>query len=416
MIDIAQEYESIRTEYVQVVEGFRALADVRFKLLAFLPIGTAVSILFIDTRSSEFQPLLSAFGLVVTLALMIYNTRNDQLYDELASRAAELERKLQLFGGHFNQRPGSWLVIRPLDLFHLSWPLEINHGTAIGTIYKASLTAWLFGMIYPFFSWVFHTFTIDNSPLGAPNQSLIAGFSVIVAVVIIWVFSSSFKKQINARKNEMRNAACIAIEVLSKLEFTLPNNDKISDWNKAFYALAIAKYGELKDKELEEKMKEIRQRAKYYLLKAHLESDSLFFPKPNAGNKLGVNSAVHLAAVLSDLPARWLLDTYTGRRVERTCVDLPNANPCLQQTEEQTKQWIQQLNLGGYSAPKMEEDVLVKNMLKRDMTTNVRIYRIMLVKIRLILLFVVIFGLHKFQHVVDYYKRWRKKGEAEQHY
>ena len=48
-------------------------------------------------------------GLAVTIGLLTYNARNDQLYDELVGRAAEIERRLGLPDGAFATRPTSWL-------------------------------------------------------------------------------------------------------------------------------------------------------------------------------------------------------------------------------------------------------------------------------------------------------------------
>ncbi|MGM4953588.1 hypothetical protein ACT4MK_38505 [Bradyrhizobium barranii] len=96
---------ALSTEYGEVCSNFRTLTDIRFKLLGLLPIATAVAIALkvdhIDGRSFVF----SLFGLIATIGLVTYNTRNDELYDELVRRAAYIERSLGLADGAFANRP-----------------------------------------------------------------------------------------------------------------------------------------------------------------------------------------------------------------------------------------------------------------------------------------------------------------------
>src|SRR5215213_6382519 len=85
---------------------------------------------------------LAFFALVVTIGLVTYNARNDQLYDELVARAAAIERSLNIPDGAFSNRPTAWLRIRFLGM---TW--NIDHRTALSTIYAASIALWLFGVV-----------------------------------------------------------------------------------------------------------------------------------------------------------------------------------------------------------------------------------------------------------------------------
>jgi len=123
-------------EYKEVVTQFRTLTDIRFKLLAFLPLGTVAAAVFVPaTNDLEKQPAIAAFALVVTLCIAAYNKRNDQFYDELVSRAAELERELQIEHGSFANRPKPWLKYGSFKIEH-RWP--------IGLIYAASASLWMY--------------------------------------------------------------------------------------------------------------------------------------------------------------------------------------------------------------------------------------------------------------------------------
>ncbi|MGX0963304.1 hypothetical protein AB7M63_003753 [Bradyrhizobium japonicum] len=103
---------ALSTEYGEVCSNFRTLTEIRFKLLGLLPIATAVAIALkvdhIDGRSFVF----SLFGLIATIGLVTYNTRNDELYDELVRRAAYIERSLGLADGAFANRPRPSLSFR----------------------------------------------------------------------------------------------------------------------------------------------------------------------------------------------------------------------------------------------------------------------------------------------------------------
>jgi hypothetical protein len=82
--------------------------------------------------------VLALFGLVVVLGLITYSVRNDQFYDELVGRAADIERSLGIRDGSYGFRPRAWLH---LSLGPLGWSL--NHGNALLLIYGATVTIWL---------------------------------------------------------------------------------------------------------------------------------------------------------------------------------------------------------------------------------------------------------------------------------
>src|SRR4029077_18400058 len=98
------EKDVILAEYKEVTAQFRALTDIRFKLLTFLPLGTIAAVYLSKDGQLPNEPAVAAFAFVATLCIATYNKRNDQHYDELVARAAELERDgLNLAHGSFSQ-------------------------------------------------------------------------------------------------------------------------------------------------------------------------------------------------------------------------------------------------------------------------------------------------------------------------
>jgi len=119
-------------EYGEILTQFRKLTDIRFKLLTYLPVGTAAAAVLSQTNDSAKQGAISAFALVVTLCIATYDKRNDQHYDELVSRAAELERDLHIEHGSFSDRPMSWLKYGFIKVEH-RWPIDWPRCTHFGS-------------------------------------------------------------------------------------------------------------------------------------------------------------------------------------------------------------------------------------------------------------------------------------------
>ncbi|MCU7850960.1 MAG: hypothetical protein KZQ80_01970 [Candidatus Thiodiazotropha sp. (ex Monitilora ramsayi)] len=126
----------LETLYAEVCTTWRALHDVRFKLLGLVPFVTVGILVFLlpegeSTRqlSSWQANLIPTVGLVVTLGLLVYELRNSELYNDLISRGRRIEAELGVKTGVFRGRrkPGRQLI---------------NHSTAIRLIYGAAIFGW----------------------------------------------------------------------------------------------------------------------------------------------------------------------------------------------------------------------------------------------------------------------------------
>jgi hypothetical protein len=151
----------LKWEYEEVNRNFRALADIRFKLLAIIPSLGGVAIYLLSHLSEQpgrsepgaqfLLALISAFGFLVTFGVTSYDQRNSELYDGLMARAKFLERRLQLtpnpdaisaiddFRGQFLERPP-----RAKKLFGL---ITLGHDNGLAFIYGSVLGAWFFPLV-----------------------------------------------------------------------------------------------------------------------------------------------------------------------------------------------------------------------------------------------------------------------------
>ena len=153
-----QECESLHLDYEQTTELFRMLADIRFKLLAFIPLltGVAVSLLNADKVGKWTALAVGILGFVVVLGIIIYELRNSLFHDLSISRASRLEGHLKLPrftklreghnwpGGVFTERPPRKDTKVQYGLSQKFLGLQIKHDRGLALVYGASLGGWTF--------------------------------------------------------------------------------------------------------------------------------------------------------------------------------------------------------------------------------------------------------------------------------
>ena len=81
------------------MEVFALLADIRFKLLAFVPsiVGATVALVSKE-HDQRVIVAVSALGFMATLGILLYELRNSELYNAAVYRARVLEGELGLTG------------------------------------------------------------------------------------------------------------------------------------------------------------------------------------------------------------------------------------------------------------------------------------------------------------------------------
>jgi hypothetical protein len=264
-------------EYRRVVDQFRALTEIRFKLLAYLPLVTVAAVAVAKDTQWVTKPAVAAFGLVVTLCVATYNKRNDQHYDELVGRAAQLEREeLGLPYGSFAQRPTTWLSYGGVRVEH-RWP--------IGLLYASAAALWAYfltqGLMESF------NFESPNPFRRLPDPLSWLPVAASALCILVWLALKSIEN------NRGRRLRCAVVCLMSVL---LSRDEGQRGQKCERLAGKIARYGDLFD------------------IDEEVATRRLAFHRPAVEGPLDTRTAGLLLAAIIDLPARWIEDVYTGRR------------------------------------------------------------------------------------------------------
>jgi hypothetical protein len=91
--------DKLRLDYEQAIGQFKLLADIRFKLLVFVPTisGATITLLTGQQQQNSGRTLVvGLLGFFVTLGIVIYQLHNTTFYDAAIHRAKGLEVLLNL--------------------------------------------------------------------------------------------------------------------------------------------------------------------------------------------------------------------------------------------------------------------------------------------------------------------------------
>jgi hypothetical protein len=134
--------ELLKQVYTEVNSNYRNLADIRFKLLSFVP---AVSVLAWvelinklvakDLQNAVFGLMVSILAIRIIFGIRIYDKRNDELYNDLVSRGRKIEDELGIGTAIFKGR------LKPNKKDKI-FQGEINHGRGLDLIYSSVFAGW----------------------------------------------------------------------------------------------------------------------------------------------------------------------------------------------------------------------------------------------------------------------------------
>jgi hypothetical protein len=132
-IEPSQKPEILSMLYREVFSGWHMLTDVRFKLLGLIPVISGVVLFSLLSNKADGPSTLARlgialFGLLITIALFVYDKRNSELYDDIISRGRKIEEELGIDTGLFLGRRESAHKL-------------IKHDIATNLIYGTALVA-----------------------------------------------------------------------------------------------------------------------------------------------------------------------------------------------------------------------------------------------------------------------------------
>ena len=197
--------DKLEVDYHATGDYFRELAGTRFKLLAFVPSVTGVTVALADLGCPSVRlGVLGAFGFLVTLGVLFYDVRNTQLYDALNLRAKCLEAYLGLpkASNRYYKRGGAFLdrPRRELKLFRF---FEIWHDRGLAIIYSTSLAAWAYILVGGFFG------------LPGHDCALRGAWLALLTPVAVWLL---FILQLSAYDNPTDPKGALPEDVAALLE------------------------------------------------------------------------------------------------------------------------------------------------------------------------------------------------------
>jgi hypothetical protein len=298
--------EALIKEYGEVSSNFRTLTDIRFRLLAFLPAASAAAIAFENKGSEPASLAFGVFGLAVTVGLLIYNTRNNQLYNDLVGRAAEIERTLGLHGGAFAHRPRSWLKIG-LPGFGI----EVNHGNGVALIYAATCALWLFEVLWAVLK-AGPTKLFDAlkgiASFQLKNETWAVALAAVLAIIAVGLVWFLINRQIERQEKVMHAYVRLAMSSIENVDLAKTPDD--ADF--IGYCLAISGKKDKDVKKLEPPSKlidreKLATKARFY---ASLPPEQRAFFMPAEPD---VDSKAQLVALLTDMSPRSIRDVFKGR-------------------------------------------------------------------------------------------------------
>jgi hypothetical protein len=110
----------LRLEYEQTSQFMRTLTDIRFRLMAIVPVFAGISVGFFGHPQPAAELLgVGVLGLVATLGIYIDERRNMEVYAAAVARARQLERELGLQSGQL-----------------------VSHELGLALVYSAALAGW----------------------------------------------------------------------------------------------------------------------------------------------------------------------------------------------------------------------------------------------------------------------------------
>jgi hypothetical protein len=137
--------DNLKEVYQQLCDSYRAIDDIRMKLLGLLPIATGAGIVVLtdggkSTPAKGLSASIGIFGLVATIGLFSYELHGIKKCAYMIDAGKQIEKRLNIYG-QFQRRPHEVAGF-------------IDEPFAASIIYPAALAGWLFFALLDLPRWV----------------------------------------------------------------------------------------------------------------------------------------------------------------------------------------------------------------------------------------------------------------------
>lgn len=148
--DFGRKERILLADYQETLKVFRMLADIRFRLLALLPVIAGAAIALLGTEPNVEAAAVGLVGLFATCGILMYEVRNTSLYDSCIRRAKRLEELLGMPAFVMGRRAGGLVRERPASKFQNllflrkrdHGLLQAKHDHGLALTYGATIGGW----------------------------------------------------------------------------------------------------------------------------------------------------------------------------------------------------------------------------------------------------------------------------------
>ncbi|SRR6266568_3560760 len=185
--------ENLRADYEQTNQQINVLADIRFKLLAFVPTLTATAVALLTTDKIAQGTILAVglLGFFAVFGIALYDQRNSQIYDACQHRAKYLERRLHMPNSYKEGKNGGLYTEKP-DRTRRLFGITAWHDRSLAYIYGTALGGWSYIIIYPLLSIILSFFRWQRFLLLNQSVDMTYIVSIFFAALIAYICIRQF--------------------------------------------------------------------------------------------------------------------------------------------------------------------------------------------------------------------------------
>lgn len=183
--------EVMLKDHAATLDLFKILVDIRFKLLTFVPTVTtvAVGILSLDKQQKIFDEGTTLFvgvaGVLLSVAIVVYEIRNSQIHDRAAHRIKHLERLLGFTPSYAGESPRGMFQERGTGNPFMGLFI-VQHDRALSIVYGVVLTLWTWVLLTglsDFVGWFNDEQNECPGPEGKVLISIVVGLTVATEII-----------------------------------------------------------------------------------------------------------------------------------------------------------------------------------------------------------------------------------------